>query len=145
MEKIPGLYVDKDWGQFALEIPPVNWPCALIDIGDIAPSQRGAGGQITPLPVKVTVGGQRLASSTPESPNREAAYKTVELIEQVHEALQMFTGGDYAPLVRASIKKLAGNSSKEAYELIYDTAYDVSHTDPEATTTKIRMVKLEVQ
>ena len=33
-------YIDKDWGQLQYEQPPVQWPCALIDVANIDYTQQ---------------------------------------------------------------------------------------------------------
>ncbi|MEG1669348.1 hypothetical protein [Chryseobacterium sp.] len=42
LKTIPNLYVAENWGQLDMTQPPVNFPCALLDLGDMEFSQRGS-------------------------------------------------------------------------------------------------------
>lgn len=127
-ECVPELaYVDKDWGQLSYEQPSVNFPCALLDIENINYSQQGNGGQIADAQITVTVANLRLVSSSLLAPKKEVAYEVIDLLDRVHNALQLFSNGEYAPLFRTNLKKVVADSSKECYKMTYQTAFSVSH------------------
>ncbi|MCD8081887.1 MAG: hypothetical protein LUF04_16275 [Bacteroides sp.] len=119
-------HLDKDWGQLYMEQPPVKWPCCLLDVEDIQFEQRGHGSEQARTRLTLTVAGMRLTSSSSTAPNQEKAYQLIDLIEQIHDALQNFTTGEYAPLFRSSVKKILSDTGKEAYKLTYETAYNTA-------------------
>ena len=42
LQTIPEFrYIGEDWGQLNFEQPPVDWPCALIDLGNVDFSSAG--------------------------------------------------------------------------------------------------------
>lgn len=126
-ECIPGLgYVDKDWGQLSYDTPAVKFPCALLDIENINYSQQGNGYQLADVQLTVTVANLRLVSASLNSPRKEDAYRVIDLMEQIHKALQLYSGGDYAPLFRTNLKKVMADSSRECYKITYQTAFTVS-------------------
>lgn len=143
--QFPGLWVDKDWGQLNYAQPQVQWPCALIDIGDITYSQMGKGCQLADIQIAVTLANQRTASSSSTAPNPEDAYRLVDLLDEVHDSLQFFRAGVSAPLFRTSQKKVFADSSIEAYQLIYQTQYVVGYTESGETSDAIGPDNLEVK
>lgn len=126
-ERVPELgYVDKDWGQLSHEKPAVKFPCALLDIENINYTQQGGGYQQADTQITVTVANLRLTAASLNAPRKEDAYKVIDLLERIHEALQLFSDGDYAPLFRTNLKKVLADSSKECYKITYQTAFAVS-------------------
>ena len=116
-------YIDKDWGQLGYPQPAVAWPCALLDVENIGYTQTAQGGEVADGSIIITVANQRLTSSSQKAPRREEAYKTIELIGKMHQALQLFTDGTYAPLFRSALRRVRIDSSREEYQLIYQTAF----------------------
>lgn len=141
---VPELaYVDKDWGQLSLEKPAVKFPCALLDLKDISFTQTGNGGQVADTQITVTVANLRLASSSLTAPKKEDAYRIIALLAKIHTALHTFSAGDYAPLFRTRLRKIVADSSRECYELTYQTAYMVGF-DTGRATAKVTGVKIDL-
>lgn len=141
---VPELqYVDKDWGQLSLEKPAVKFPCALLDMKDVTFTQTGNGGQVADTQITVTVANLRLASSSLTAPKKEEAYRIIGLLAEIHAALHLFSAGDYAPLFRTGLRKIVADSSRECYELTYQTAYTIDF-DAGGATTPVTGVKLEL-
>lgn len=126
-EQVPELaYIDKNWGQFDYDVPPVKWPCALLDIDTIPFTQTGGGGQIADgATVEIMAGNLRLVSSSAAAPNKADAYLLIELLDKIHSALQRFTDGTFGPLFRTQIKKVASVRTGECCKVLYQTAYTV--------------------
>lgn len=144
-EQVPEFAcVDKDWGQLSYEQPAVKFPCALLDMKNINYSQIGKGGQMADAQLTVTVANSRLVSSSLIAPNREDAYQVVELLGKVHAALNLFTTSDFAPLFRTNQRKVFADSSKECYEVTFQTAYQVGF-DTGESLTPAPGVKIEIQ
>lgn len=83
-EQVPELaYIDKNWGQFDYDMPPVKWPCVLLDIDTIPFTQTGGGGQIADgATVEIMAGNLRLVSSSAAAPNKADAYFLIELLDK---------------------------------------------------------------
>lgn len=142
-EQVPDLAcVDMDWGQLKVEMPAVKFPCALLDLSDIEFSQTGHGGQVADVKITVTVAHLRPTSSSLTAPQEEEPCRIFGLLTQIHEALHTFTAGDYAPLSRTRLRKVLADSSRECYEVTYQTAYMVGH-DTGDSTTRIEQIRLE--
>jgi hypothetical protein len=113
-ERIPELkYVDKDWGQLYAGPPPaVSFPCALVDVAGIDFTAMHGGRQRARGTFSVTVANLRTGSGSARSPQKDDAFKTVELLQGVHNALHMWNGeGNWTPLIRTSLQKMASDMS----------------------------------
>ena len=108
LSEIPALkYIDKDWGQLQYEQPPVKWPCALIDVANIDFKQLGRGCQQGEADITVTVANIRLVRSSSKAPMRGNAYATIDLLEEIHQALQLFSDGrHFSPLMRTNLQRV---------------------------------------
>ena len=145
-KQVPELaYVDKDWGQLSYETPPVKWPCALLDIRAVDYTQLGRGHQMADTQVTVTVANMHPAASSPAAPKQEDIYQVIELLDEIHQALHLYTEGGYTPLFRTNLKKLStADSSRECYEMTYQTAYETGF-NAEEKFTEVPNVKVDIQ
>ena len=117
-------YIDKNWGQFDYDVPPVKWPCVLLDIDEVPFTQLGGGGQIADgVTVEILAANLRLVSSSAAAPNKADAYLLIELLDKIHSVLQRFTDGTFGPMFRTQIKKVAAVRAGECYKVLYQTAY----------------------
>lgn len=135
-------YIDKDWGQLVPEIPSVKWPCILLDVDNVNYTQAGAGRQMAEPTITITVADMRLGSSSAAAPSPEDAYKTIELLEKIHGVLHLFHEEGYNPLFRTNLKKVVADSSKECYQMTYQTAFAV---DYDTGSTQAEGIKARVQ
>ena len=133
LSKIPALkYIDKDWGQFQYENPPVKWPCALLDVANADFKQLGRGFQQADADITVTVANLNLVRSSARAPMRGHAYATIDLLEEIHQALQLFSDGQhFSPLMRTNLQKVAADKDMEVYVMTYRTAFRVEKTGKE--------------
>ena len=142
---VPELaYISKDWGQLSYEVPPVKWPCALLDVKNVDYTQEGGSRQMGDTQLTITVADLRLTSASLAAPKLEDAYRTIELLGKIHRSLHHFAAGDYAPLFRTNLRKVEDNSSYECYRLTYQTAFEDGF-DTGATTSRIQHVKLDLK
>lgn len=119
-------YIDKDWGQLQYEQPPVQWPCALIDVTNVDYVQQGRGAQLGNALICVTVGNINPVPSSAAAPNRANSYATIELLDEIHQKLQLLSDGStFQPLMRTNLLKAAANGSYEVYQMTYKTAFVV--------------------
>lgn len=119
-------YIDKDWGQLQYEQPPVQWPCALIDVANIDYTQQGKGAQTAQASITITVADTIPATSSYQSPTREDSYAIIDLLEEIHQKLQLFSNGStFTPLMRTNLMKAAANGDYVVYQMTYKTAFTV--------------------
>ena len=93
LTELTGLrYIDRDWGQLQYEQPPVQFPCALIDVANIDFTQQGRGAQLGEATVTVTIANINPVPSSALAPDPAASYETIDLMEEVHQKLQSCNG-----------------------------------------------------
>ena len=143
--RVPELaYIDKDWGQLSYEVPSVKWPCALLDVEKrqlYARGRRPTDGRHAAHDY-----GRRYASHSglPGGAKATGCLPHHRTAGKIHQALQHFSAGNYAPLFRTNLKKVMVNSSYECYRLIYQTAFEDGF-DTGATTSRIQGVRLNLK
>lgn len=121
-------HIDKDWGQLQYEQPPVKFPCVLIDMPNAVFTQRGRGEQMAQAEISITVANINNIRSSASAPNRENAYSTIELMEAIHQKLQIYSERSfYTPLMRTSLRKETSTKDYEVYTMIYTTSFVVPY------------------
>jgi hypothetical protein len=145
LAELPELkYIDKNWGQLLYELPPVKFPCALLDINAVDYSQLGALAQNAAAVVEITIANFRMVSSSAKAPNKEEAYTVFDIIERIHQLLHGFSTGEFSPLIRTGLKKLDTARTDEIYSVNYKTAWQIMKTPkfiPIQTTFKLTICK----
>lgn len=139
LSEIPALqYIDKDWGQLQYEQPPVKWPCALLDVANADFKQLGGGFQQADAYITVTVANLNLVRSSAKAPMRGHAYATIDLLEEIHQALQLFSDGrHFSPLMRTNLQKVAADKDMEVYVMTYRTAFVVEKLGKETVEVQV--------
>lgn len=126
LTSVPGLkYIDKDWGQLSYEPLPVKYPAALIDVDSVDYTQLAKGWQKATANILITVVNVNLVRSSAMAPNKNDSYATLELIEDIHQALQLFGGTTFQPLERIKLRKVFSDKGAEIYTMVYRTAFVV--------------------
>lgn len=140
LAKIAALkYIDKDWGQLQYEQPPVKWPCALIDVANIDFKQLGRGCQQGDADIIVTVANANLVRSSAQAPNKGNAYATIDLLEDIHQSLQLFSDGrHFSPLMRTNLQKEVADKGTEVYVMTYRTSFAVEKQQPEKQLVNVQ-------
>lgn len=139
-------YIDKDWGQLQYEQPPVKWPCALIDVTNVDYVQQGRGAQLGNALICITVGNINPVPSSASAPNRANSYATIDLLDEIHQKLQLMSDGStFQPLMRTNLLKAAANGNYEVYQMTYKTAFVVqkNETGKRDVTVGLRELKDE--
>jgi hypothetical protein len=127
-------YIDKDWGQLQYEQPPVKWPCALIDFGDITFSQLGKGAQRAEnATVNIMVAHMRTHNSSLNAPSKEDSYTCLDLAIAINDVLHTYRPGDAQALIRTAMKKVHSDSTREVYQITYTTAFTITPVDTHPT------------
>jgi hypothetical protein len=124
--EVPELrYIDKNWGQLEYDQPPVQFPCALIDVDNINFSQLGQGWQQAEADIVITVCGLQLIRSSAQAPNHENSYEVLDILDKMFQKLQIWSNGKFTPLMRTNQRKAVSNSSYEVYTTSFKTAFTV--------------------
>lgn len=137
--EVPELkYIDKDWGQLKYDKPPVKFPCALIDITNVNYSQMGRGYQKADADIIITIANMKLIRSSAMAPSKIDSYDTIDILESVHQALQLFADGQkFQPLQRTNLKKIFNDKDAEVYAMLYKTSFIVEKTQPGKITVQV--------
>lgn len=92
-------YASADWGQLSYDVPPVEWPCALIDISQVSlhdhlQEQQSAEGIIT-----VTLADYIDAPAQALDPPEDYALemRIYSAIDALHQALQGYNTQGFSP------------------------------------------------
>lgn len=133
LTKIPGMYVAEDWGQLNLLQPPVNFPCALIDLGEAAFSQLSRRAQQADAELQVTLADIVYNGIDQGSPEMEKSreLQIFDWIDAIHRQLQGLTGQTFSPLHRTRLEKTVREDSIREYVIRYRFGYtDNSAVEP---------------
>ena len=114
-------HIDKDWGQLGYEQPPVQFPCALIDMVNADFDLLSENAQEGDCSIVVTLAIDRTAPTSGNSSGNADSYKIFDLIEKVHEKLNQFEGDHFQSLQRSNIKKVYSDKKYEIYTVTYMT------------------------
>ncbi|MGL4346489.1 MAG: hypothetical protein ACRCR9_00165, partial [Chitinophagaceae bacterium] len=118
----------ENWGQLSTEygdMPPVKFPCALIDIKAVEwqnvahPHQQGT------ATLTLLIADLRLTNSSMNAPKsqQDNAYKIHTLLHEVHHSLQGFMPTEYtSQLSRTYTRSLRNEVGLKIYELSYQFA-----------------------
>lgn len=144
LDRIPGLFIDKNRGQLLVHPSPVKYPCALLDFGSIQYTQQGSLYQlaVAEINIDVCVNSIRRSSSKAPAADREASYSVFDTIESIHQTLQGLQSDHFTPLVRVGMGHLESDYEFDAYRLIYRTTFMVPkqrRSAPVAATPDIRV------
>ena len=105
-------YVDLDWGQvdFYEGMPPVKFPCALIDVQNADFSNEGQRIQLGDVIVQIRVLDMILSRTSASAPatQREKAARIFDLLRETHRLLHAWTGmpSSYGLLTRKTLARV---------------------------------------
>lgn len=117
-------YVDLDWGQcdfYAGQMPPVKFPCALLDINSATYSNEGRGVQIGIITIQVRILNMILSNSSAQVPKgqRNKAARMFALIRATNRLLHGFHGEGYGQLTKQTITRVKRPDGLKEYALTY--------------------------
>lgn len=107
-EQVPALaWIDVDLGQLSFDAPPVDYPCALIDVANVEYSGAGRNVQMAITTVNINLAFTVLSPSDHTAPEvlREQAMEHYRTISEVYQALQGYGTVDFAPLNRTTLTR----------------------------------------
>lgn len=133
LKTIPELYVAENWGQLNIEQPPVNFPCALIDLGEVTYSQLSRQAQQADVEIQITLSDIIYNGIDQGSPEEEKARELhiFDLIDTLHRCLHGLSGDTFSPMHRIHIAKTIREDSIREFVIRYRCGY----TDRSAVKT----------
>jgi len=136
MERLEAItelqYVSEDWGQLNFEQPPVNWPCALVDFGEVKYTQAGRNTQQADAILNITIADIRfdgLNTRLPEK-NRQRIGEVFRIIEKVNNTIHGYGTGSHSKFQRIALKKIIREDAVREFL----TTYRFGFTDQSAMT-----------
>lgn len=136
-EQVPALrWIDLNIGQMATENPPVDYPCALIDIptGDYSDASQGMQlGKLT-LEVELYFIIRTPASMAAPEKLRNQALEHFDIAAEVYRALQGFGGETFTGLTR-----IRSTRDKEYYPRCFRLTFVCGTKDISAMTNRDRV------
>jgi hypothetical protein len=139
-------HVDLDWGQvdFYSGMPPVGFPCALVDVQSATYANAGNRAQIATVAVRLRVVDLILSptSSPATAQQRERAARVFDLLHQAHRLLHGWTGtpSSYGRLVRTALARARRRDGLHEYTLTFETAITDDSAAPQPLPANITPV-----
>lgn len=127
-DKVPELnFIDIDLEQLQLSAPPVDFPCALIDVATIDYSSNSGNSQQALATINVTLGFNILSVSDANAPatTRAQSMAHYKIIEKVAEALHGFGTQEFSSLQRIKLQRRA-NTYPRHYVMSFQTQFTES-------------------
>lgn len=133
--QVPELqFIDINLGQLQLETPPVDFPCALIDISNVDYSSCTGTRQIANVDISVTLAFKVYAPSDINSDQRSEAMQHYDLINKVAKALHGYGSPLFSKLTRTSLQR-----QNQTYPRHFTMNFKTSYTESfEPTLTPAR-------
>jgi hypothetical protein len=125
--------VGEDWGQLNLEQPPVNFPCALIDLGEVAYSNAGQDTQRAEAIMNITVADicyNGINLFNPEDANRQE-FDMFRLLDDINALIHGFGTQLHSKFVRTRIDRIMRDDAVRMFVISYKFAFSDEITAPE--------------
>lgn len=122
ISSIPEIaYASADWGQLSYDVPPVEWPCALIDISQVSLHDRLQGQQSADGIITVTLADYIDAPVHVCTPSGGYALemRIYSAIDALHQVLQGYNTPCFAPLSRRSVRRVSGSPGLRVFSVEY--------------------------
>lgn len=108
-QEVPEIgFINVDLGQLSVEVPPVDFPCALVDVLDVNYSSGGTLTQTAKATVNLRLGFKVYAPSdvNADDEQRAEAMQHFDLVEKVAEALHGYGTPQFAALKRTALTRI---------------------------------------
>ncbi|MDR0295161.1 MAG: hypothetical protein LBH91_03085 [Prevotellaceae bacterium] len=128
-------YVDLDWGQvdfYTGQMPPVKFPCALLDINAATYSNEGRLVQIGIVTVQVRILDLVLSNSGAMAPDgqRAKAARMFSLLSETNRLLHGFHGEGYGRLTKQGLSRMKRRDGLKEFVLTYSVQLTDSSAVP---------------
>lgn len=136
LEQIEELkYVSEDWSQLNFEQPPVNWPCALVDLGEVKYTQAGRAIQQAEAILNITIADIRfdgLNTRLPEQ-NRQRIGEIFRIIEKVNSLIHGHGSTIHSRFQRIGLKKIIREDAVREFLISFRFGFTDQSAMPEYT------------
>lgn len=132
LSTIPELkYIDEDWGQLDdySPNPPIQFPLALIDIGNLQFSDIGRDAMANPKnrqmatgTIVISIANLKLTNTSARAPqpHKDLAWSIWDIVQSVHEKLHgVKVEASAGAMMRTAMRKLKRDDGIQEYEVIY--------------------------
>lgn len=120
-------YVARNWNQLSYEQPPVQFPCALVDINSVNYSQLAHGSYRADATITVTIADQQLA--------RDAVDHFLDIVNVLIEHLNLFyTDFLEQPLTLNAFSRSYSDKSYDVYTVTFTTSWSINI--PKSSTSR---------
>jgi len=118
-------WIDIDTGQLDLlnQRPPVAFPACLVDISYPQCEEVGGDAQIVTANVALRLAFDFTGATNLHSPVRETSLAFLEVLEQVHEALQGWSSDALSIFSRLSAAPERRRDGLKVYRVLYQTTF----------------------
>jgi hypothetical protein len=143
LERLTGIselrYIGEDWGQLSLDQPPVNFPCALLDLAEVNYTQGGRGTQQAEAILNVTLADIRYDGVNPYHPAavNEKAFGIFRIMDKINGALHGTGSEKHSPLMRVRVGKTLREDSIREFLITYKFAFTDESAMPVYTQLKV--------
>lgn len=130
-------YIGEDWGQLDMysEMPPVKFPCALIDFDVASYESIGKAMQTCEAELSIRFANLPTNNTSSKAPNKNQPFEIFDKIEALNKILHHVDGEGYSRLVRKSMTRVRRDDNIKEFVINYSVSFTDAST--EAIYTKI--------
>ena len=138
LSALPGIYVGEDWGQLNFDKPPVNFPCALVDMESVDYSNLPQGKQHADAVFNITIADIFAHHVTPGMPPKHLnqELKIYDIIKDINKHLHNKAVPGYGTIKRARMEKTKRDDTIREFIISYRICYDDSSCISNRTYTR---------
>jgi hypothetical protein len=143
-------YVDLDWGQtdFYDGMPPVKFPCTLIDVQNAEYSNEGQLIQLGHVTVQIRVIDMILSRTSAGAPEaqREKAARIFDLLRETHRLLHGWVGtpNRYGRLTRKTLARTRRRDGLHEYTMTFETILTDDSARPQRQVATIKQLEVNI-
>jgi hypothetical protein len=144
-------HVDLDWGQvdFYSDMPPVKFPCALIDVQSASYSNEGQRVQMGNVTVQIRVVDMVLSRTSAQAPaeRREKAGQIFDLLRETSCLLHGWTEtpGHYGRLVKKTFSRARRRDGLREYAMTFETILTDSSAKPRQQAANVVQMEIKTE
>lgn len=117
-------YAGEDWGQLDyFTQKPVKFPCALVDVEEVAYSDNALRRQQSAATLMVRVADSRMFNGSFQSPPSETEFAMFDLLQRIAHALHGLSGPTFSPFVRTGLVRARRDDTIREFRLSFRFAF----------------------
>lgn len=125
LSEIEGIkYAAEDWGQLDYEQPPVQWPCALVDMQDIRFTQTGMGGLLAECTFTIQLADRspQRVSARASAPQKDRTLQIFGIIDSIFQKIHTKESEEHSPFMLVNMKR-ANLPELQSYILTFKSQF----------------------